>query len=194
MNIRQYRVIVINIIITCLLLFTLDNSVFAGCTARGKCCPGLRCGSCSCVDFSGYICRACDYCEDDYCCGTYFDCDPGDTPPGCPCSGCFTPDTPIDTPNGENQIKDLEVGDEVKSFDEQTREEQTSLVEKIYETTRSAYYKLVLQDGTEVKVTGEHPLYAVPQSQEDLSFWEYLKTKGLVKKSLDSIIKFLNPN
>ena len=106
----------------------------------------------------------------------------------CSGGGCFTSETNVRTSQGTSQIKDLKVGDEVASQDPQSDKNTTSLVEKIYEVTRSAYYKLTLKDGKEVKVTGEHPLYAIQQSVKPLTFWEYLKSESLTRKAIDFIV------
>ena len=118
------------------------------------------------------------------CGGTWYFCTDEDTPSGC---SCFLPNTKISTPGGEKNIQDLKKGDEVKSFDVEKNKETKSIVEKIYETTRSAYYKIKLKDGTELKVTGEHPLYAIQKKDQPLTFWQYLKTESLIKKVVDWI-------
>lgn len=102
--------------------------------------------------------------------------------------GCFTPDTPIDTPEGEKKIKDLKKGDEVESFDLESKEEKNSIVEKIYETTRSAYYKIKTKDGKEIKVTAEHPLYAIQKDNTSLNFLEYLKNESFTRKLIDRVL------
>jgi len=105
--------------------------------------------------------------------------------PSCGGGNCFIPETEVETSEGRKKIKNLKVGQEVISFDPETGSEASSLVEKIYEVTRSAYYKVRLKDGTELKVTGEHPLYAIQKKAEPLSFWQYLKTESLLKKGFD---------
>ena len=82
----------------------------------------------------------------------------------------------------------------MKSLDPQTGEEDLSKVEDIHEVSQSAYYRIKLKDGRELKVTAEHPLWAIQKdstSQESFqatsevsgfSFWEYLKTESLTKK------------
>ena len=185
-----------------LFLFTLlrVSIVYADCTPIGNC-SYYTCDT-EKSDFG-------EYCEGQYCCGTegscsggtrwcesttynnggcegtMYCCTPGDRPPDC--GGCFTPDTKVDSPEGEKEIKDLQEGDEVKSLDPETGEETASVVEKIHEVTRSAYYKIKLKNGKELKVTGEHPLYTLKQPEEPLTFWEYLKTQSFTKSLIDSI-------
>jgi len=98
--------------------------------------------------------------------------------------GCFAPETKISTPGGQKAISELKVGDEVVSQNPESGGENRSLVEKIHEVTRSAYYKIKMKNGKEIKVTGEHPLWAIKKQEKPLSFWEYLKTESLTKKAI----------
>ncbi|MFC1727584.1 Hint domain-containing protein [Patescibacteria group bacterium] len=130
-------------------------------------CSGAPCGSGACSNCSG-------------------DCSTS-------CSGCFAGETSVDTPVGQKEIKDLQVEDEVSSFDPVTGQEVTSLVDKIYEVTRSAQYRVKLKNGQKLRVTGEHPLYATQKDQGDVSrveldFWEYLKTESLIKKAINHFL------
>jgi len=123
------------------------------------------------------------------CRGDTYDCTPGDSPGGCG-GGCFTSDTPINTPEGEKEIKNLKEGDEIKSFDSSLGEKKNSIVEKIYETTRSAYYKIKTKDGRDIKVTAEHPLYTIQKdnSNNSSNFLEYLKNKSFTRKFIDRVL------
>jgi len=67
----------------------------------------------------------------------------------------------------------------------------TSLVEKIYEVTRSAYYKIKFKNGKELNVTGEHPLWAIKKPSGPLNFWEYLRSESLIKKAINKISQSL---
>jgi len=67
----------------------------------------------------------------------------------------------------------------------------TSLVEKIYEVTRSAYYKIKFKNGKELNVTGEHPLWAIKKEVKPLNFWEYLRSESLIKKAINKISQSL---
>lgn len=104
------------------------------------------------------------------------------------CNQCFTKETAIYTPKGKKEIQDLAEGDEVISQNPQTLESKASKVEAIYETDRDAYYVIKTEDGKEIKVTAEHPLYAIRQEEKPLTFWEYLKTESLVKKTIDWLV------
>jgi len=108
----------------------------------------------------------------------------------CSCGGgCFAGDTPVSTPDGESAISDLKEGDMVSSYDPQTGSESTSLIQKTFEYSRGAYYKIRTKDGEELKVTAEHPLYAIQKEETPLSFWEYLKKESLTKKAIDYLFK-----
>lgn len=109
----------------------------------------------------------------------------GCDPIGCSCGGCFTEEVKVKTPEGEEEIKNLWAGEEVQSVNPKTDQESTSLIEEVHEITRSAYYKIKLQDEKEVEVTGEHPLYAIQKEKAPLTFWEYLKNKSLISRLLN---------
>lgn len=114
-------------------------------------------------------------------------CTDGDLPGGCGGSSCFSGETMVSTPDGGKEIQDVEQGDAISSYDPESGEEGTSEVEKIYETTQGAYYKIKTKDGTEVKVTAEHPMYAVQKTEESKNFWEYLKTESMIRNLINTI-------
>ena len=134
--------------------------------------PG-NCKFLTCGQFpSGTCCHYnCTY--EDECCG----------------SGCFTPNTQVDTLNGDKAISSLGIDEKVVSSEPEVDKETTSVVEKVHEVTRSAYYKIKLQDEKEIEVTGEHPLYAIQKKETPFTFWEYLKTKSLTKKTIGFFVK-----
>jgi len=103
---------------------------------------------------------------------------------------CFTPETVVETTDGSIIISELKEGDQLISLDIKTDGKVSNAVEKVYDASQNAYYKIELEDGQEVKVTGEHPLYAKPGEIKPLNFWEYLKTESLVKKALDKLANF----
>ncbi len=136
-----------------LLGLTSVRKVKAGCDPGyyecGKVCDGWISGGC-CSASGGFHCNCCvgdriwkvdvvfcnptgEMCSYQSCTNCSGDCNS--------CGGCFTPDTQVDTPFGGEEIGKIEVGDEVTSGDPETGEETTSVVEKIYEATRAAYYK-----------------------------------------------------
>ncbi|MHA1867176.1 MAG: Hint domain-containing protein [Candidatus Heimdallarchaeaceae archaeon] len=182
--------------------FLKIKEVEAGCRwiANNSCMPGVAgcevggadAGGClgHCATVGNYDCNAGEigWCAADtcvpygVCVGDKYCCAGGDTPSGC---SCFLPDTKISISGGEKNIQDLKVGEKIKSYDIEKNKEADSVVEKIYETTRSGYYKIKLKDGTVLKVTGEHPLWAIQKKAKPLSFWQYLKTESLLKKGFD---------
>lgn len=119
------------------------------------------------------------------CVGDMYECTETSWPDGCGGGGCFTPETSIETAEGEKAIADLKEGENISGLDEKTGQASTGIIDKVYEVSRSAYYKITTKDGQEVKVTGEHPLYAIPEENQPLTFWQYLQTESLVKKVFD---------
>lgn len=73
------------------------------------------------------------------------------------CQYCVVGTTKISTPIGNIPIKDLKKGDEVHTYNEETKEIE---VKKIMETMKrkSEIYKIKIGD-TELKITGEHPVF-----------------------------------
>lgn len=158
------------------------------------CEPGNECDSCSwswtgsCWTWSAWGCGEYIYCPIDCVCGANPPdssiCEGADV-----CSGdCFTPDTPVKTPEGEEAIIDLTEGDEVVSFDPETGSPSTGIIQKTFRFTRDAYYKIRTKDGRELKVTGTHPLFAVQKSETPLSFIEYLKTESIINRLISNIL------
>jgi hypothetical protein len=186
----KYFILAFLLVTTCLV--AVPRTVFAGCTAGRTVCSCANPGCCWCSQTSGACeaCRggcsgSCSSAEDSRQEVTDFDC----TPPDCCCGsgGCFTSDTEIKTPDGNKNIKDLVEGDEVMSFNEDTVAGSTSVVNQIFQLEREGYYLVKLADGTELKVTGEHPLYSAKKEDVPLTFWQYLKNESLSKKTFDFI-------
>ncbi len=150
-----------------------------GCEALGLNWPGCYCCT-SCIGTCG-VGKSLELSRC-YCPGEYDVCDGC-----CDSGGCFTGETDVMTSQGVQEIKNLQAGDEVVSLDTQTGENKTSLVEKVYEVSRDAYYKIKTKAGNEIKVTAEHPLYVIQKSVAPFSFWEHLKTESLTKKAIDYI-------
>lgn len=172
------------------------DSCWVGCTC--SVCP--NCAACGSAPDGG--CYACmegcptfpDICSCEYCNGIRCEAWGGVSPAYCVsnCGGindCFTPDTPIKTPEGEEPIINLDEGEAVASFDPETGSPSTGLIRKTFEYTRNAYFKIRTKDGRELKVTGTHPLLAIQKNQVPLSFWEYLKTESFARKFLARIFE-----
>ena len=132
-----------------------------------------------------------DKCYDqNFCSGDKWVCDPcSDKPSVCGNGDCFTPDTLIGTSGGQAAIINLEEGESVASFNPETDSESSSLIEKTFEFTRNAYYRICTKGGHEVNVTGTHPFFAVKKEAIPLSFWEYLKKESLTRKLFDKLLK-----
>ena len=89
---------------------------------------------------------------DDSCCGADPSCG-GNT-----CS-CFLPGTKITMSDGtKKNIEEVKIGDAVLSFDKNNNLVSRQVLE-LESPIREGYYHVFLDDGTELKVTDEHPLY-----------------------------------
>lgn len=83
------------------------------------------------------------------------------------CGGCFMGETEVEGEKLQNsktqklQIKDLEEGDIVSSFNPETGEIKEGMVSDVTKATREGYYELETESGKKVEVTAEHPLLAV---------------------------------
>lgn len=74
---------------------------------------------------------------------------------------CLTGDTLIDTPGGQIAIRDL-VGKNGKVYCYDTRRKKKTISEfsNVRMTQRNAVvYEIILEDGTKIKATAEHPVY-----------------------------------
>ncbi len=100
--------------------------------------------------------------------------------------GCFTGETPIKTPEGEKEIKDLNIGESIISVDPLTGEELQSKVENIYELEREGYYEVSIElpngEKEVLKVTGEHPLYVKQEESNSVLSKLYTVFESIKKK------------
>lgn len=73
---------------------------------------------------------------------------------------CFTGDTIVKVENGDKQIKDIKVGDQVYSKDPKTGEKGLKKVKTVYvnETDKLVH---IFVDGQEIKATEEHPFWVI---------------------------------
>lgn len=73
---------------------------------------------------------------------------------------CFDGDTLISTPDGDKKIKDIKPGDHIYSMDEVTKEIIIDEVIQVHEnmavTSFEKMYELEMDNGTVIKVTGNH--------------------------------------
>ena len=74
------------------------------------------------------------------------------------CSYCVTPDTMITTPDGLKKAEEIQEGDQVISFCQDTLKPETDLVTAIGSRETDELYVIEV-DGQNVTVTGEHPFY-----------------------------------
>ncbi len=161
------------------------------CNCYGACCGGEcvdlhtdpdHCGSCSNSCPYGALCEGgvCDCLS-----GGWLDCD---IPPdgicdcsqethicvGGSCAECFLPGTRILMADGGlKSIEDIESGDVVISYNDETGEITESRVEELLVHTKEnrvvpndGYYVLTTADGQEARVTGIHLLYAMKDGSE----------------------------
>lgn len=77
----------------------------------------------------------------------------------CPfaCRYCVTGDTIIDTPNGRTFIKDLKVGDQVITLNEDTKETEIDIIEDTM-NREDEIYLIEIGEKT-LQITSEHPVY-----------------------------------
>ena len=74
--------------------------------------------------------------------------------------GCFTAGTKVLMEDKTlKNIEDVDVGDRVVSYNPATKEFYIANVIKTTEETSSEYYEIVLEDGTILNATGNHPMY-----------------------------------
>lgn len=74
------------------------------------------------------------------------------------CSYCVTPDTLITTPAGLKKAEEIQEGDEVISFCQDTLQPEIDLVTAIGSRETDELYVIEV-DGQSVTVTSEHPFY-----------------------------------
>jgi hypothetical protein len=128
-------------------------------TAYGSWChPPAPCPGDGVVPWCDCLVCPCAGCE-----GVQCWCCPCTSPPSCGGS-CFIGETNIevnDSKLGTKQIKDLNLGDIVKSFDPETGEITEGKVSDVTKTIKEGYYILETESGERVEVTGEHPFLVV---------------------------------
>ena len=101
---------------------------------------------------------------------------------------CFPAGTPVHTEFGIKNIENVQVGDRVWSYNEETGE--TALKEVLQTIVREADVTLKLTIGNEtIETTAEHPFYTQDgwKDAADLSVSDILQTKDNAKKVIDSI-------
>lgn len=173
-------VFILAFILAPLFLFGSNNEIFAACAGHpaGYCTPCNASCCCGCSGGGGPGCQT-ETCDSCMICGCHAGalmtcCDPDSfswVVECCGGGGCFTGETEIGIEQegegaGEQEgetkeIKDLQPGDIVSSFDPETGEIREGTVSDVTKTTREGYYILETESGKKVKVTAEHPFLAV---------------------------------
>lgn len=69
---------------------------------------------------------------------------------------CFAAGTKVSTPNGLIAIENLNIGNEVYSFDFETKNVTVSQIVNTHNNISSSYYEIGI-DGSILKATEEHP-------------------------------------
>lgn len=95
--------------------------------------------------------------------------------------GCFLAGTEIETPTGVRNIEDLQAGDEVISYNEQTKSQETSKIGKIDVLERDEYFII---NGI-VKATAEHPFYTTQGQVKVKDLKVGLKLVGRYDKEIE---------
>ncbi len=87
-----------------------------------------------------------------------------------PCSGCFIGETLIETTEGSKQIKDIQIGDLIDSYDVATNTIVTKRVTGLWKSEYDS--SLVIINGIETKATIGHP-FAVKDVEGKVNFAAY---------------------
>lgn len=74
------------------------------------------------------------------------------------CSYCLVKDTEIQTDGSNVKIQNLRIGNKVKSFDTSVQKIADSNIVDIHKRSGSIY-KLLLEDGSQLAISKEHPIY-----------------------------------
>jgi hypothetical protein len=83
---------------------------------------------------------------------------------GCSFDKCFVAGTKVQTPEGEKNIEDVKVGDEVFAADPENGEEQALQVQEVLQTfvrTADAVVDINLETGEVITATPEHPFWTM---------------------------------
>lgn len=76
-----------------------------------------------------------------------------------PCPVCFSPETPISTPNGEIPINQLQIGNEIYSLDENGKQMIVNIVQKDSMNVGNTHHVLEIEyeNGEKIYVSPNHP-------------------------------------
>ncbi len=116
-------------------------------------------------------------------------------------TGCFLPGTLIYTPNGYKKIEDIEIGDKVYSYNEDTQKVEIDTVGEAFAHPFEEIYDVTINDSTVMHITWNHKVYD-PISKKWKIFAEFkvgdylLDDKGKllkisdIQKRMDSFIVY----
>ncbi len=71
---------------------------------------------------------------------------------------CFKEGTLVETEGGLKPIEDIEVGDKVLAYNEETGEQAYKPVKQLFRNTTAEWYHIYV-NGEEITCTGGHPFY-----------------------------------
>lgn len=80
----------------------------------------------------------------------------------CPfnCPMCVVPDTEITTPAGNRKISELNIGDAVYSYNENSDRRMSDIIDEIFvREIDEEIYEITLEDGQKLLITKEHPTF-----------------------------------
>jgi len=75
------------------------------------------------------------------------------------CVYCCVEGTPVSTTKGRRAIETLEVGDKVYSYNTEKQQVETDTVTSTMEKNATVAYSITLENGSNIEVTGKHPVY-----------------------------------
>lgn len=75
------------------------------------------------------------------------------------CSFCLTGDTKISTPTGVVPIRDVQIGDEVLTYNHDTNLVETDIIEELHHRTVDEIYEVELENGVVLEITGNHEVW-----------------------------------
>ncbi len=108
---------------------------------------------------------------------------------GCNCIiMSFLGHTKIKTKRGELPITEVKKGDFVEAYSLETKKKVWTEVEAIMDGEAKDYYIVTLEDGTELNITGCHPLYVKIDDEN----WDWITVKQ-IKKGMEVLNAELEP-
>lgn len=108
---------------------------------------------------------------------------------------CFAEGTQILTPNGKTNIEDLNVGDNVISYNFETKETEIKPITKIYSHSECFIYTVKTRFD-EIKVTGDHPFYVIDKGAveaRNLSAVDYFMTDDGIEVKVSEVYHEILP-